>query len=326
MNNQINDVKKSLFFKIRRSRLISEGSLLIVLIVMIVFLSIMSDVFLTVKNIQNLLRQASINGIVAIGITFVIIAGGIDLSVGAIVGFSGMLCSIFMRDGMNMFLAIFIALIGSAILGAINGITIHKGKVPPFIATLGMMTVTRGVIMLMSGAAMVSGLPRSFTAFAVAISFGLPAIIWVWIIAIIFAVFITKYTTFGRNIYSIGSNIESSWLSGVNTGKVIVGVYTLCAIFSGVAGIILSSRISSGVPTAGQGYELDAIAAAVIGGASLSGAEGSVFGTVIGAIIMQMLRNGGNLLGVNPFILDIIIGSLIVLTVLFDQRNKLIKE
>lgn len=314
---------KSFFSRLRKSRIVSEGSLLLILLLLIVILSTAApDTFPTLRNIKNLGKQTSINGIVAIGMTFVIIAGGIDLSVGAIVGFSGMVAAILMRSGTNIFLSIIIALLASAGLGAISGIVIHKGKVPPFIATLGMMTVVRGVIMLISGAAMVSGLPKSFTNFAQLSLFGIPAMMLVWVAVILLAAFIIKFTVFGRNTYAIGSNIESSRLSGINVGSVTVGVYALCAAFAGVAGIIFASRIGNGVPTGGQGYELEAIAAAVIGGASLSGAEGSILGTVIGAIIMQILRNGGNLLGINPFILEIVIGSLIVIAVLIDQNSK----
>ncbi len=321
MKNQ-NAEKKSFFANLKESKLLSSLTLVFVILVLFVFLSFASDAFFTGKNITNLLRQTSINGVIAIGMLFVIISGGIDLSVGAVVGFSGMVCAILMRDGMNPILTVLIAMMASAALGFINGVAVYKGKVPPFIATLGMMTVARGAIMLISGAAMVAGLPDSFKNFAQGTFLAIPAMVWVWLVVVVIGAFILKFTRFGRSVYSIGSNVESSWLSGISVGKVTIGVYVICALFSGIAGIIFTARIGNGVPTGGQGYELDAIAATVIGGASLSGAEGSVLGTVLGALIMQMLKNGGNLLGINPFILDIIIGSLIVLTVLFDQRSK----
>lgn len=305
-----------------RSKLFAEGSLVIILLVLFVALSFASDAFLTVRNLSNLGRQTSINGVVALGMTFVIISGGIDLSVGAVVGLSGMIAALMMRSGVDMWIAIPTALVVSAAVGAINGLVIFKGKVPPFIMTLGTLTVVRGIIMLISGAAMVAGLPRAFTEFSQADFFGVPSMIWVWVLIALIAAVITRWTIFGRNVYTIGSNTEAARLSGISVGRVTVGVYALCALFAGIAGIMFTSRIANGVPTAGQGYELDAIAAAVIGGASLSGAEGSVLGTVIGAIIMQLLRNGGNLLGVNPFVLEIVIGALIVITVLIDQRNK----
>jgi ribose/xylose/arabinose/galactoside ABC-type transport system permease subunit len=300
----------------------SESSLLLILAVLFVFLAFASPTFLTVRNLSNLGRQTSINGIVALGMTFVIISGGIDLSVGAVVGLSGMVAALMMSGGLGILPAMLAAIAVSALVGAINGVVIFYGKVPPFIATLGTMTVVRGVIMLISGAAMVAGLPRSFTAFSQTEYLHIPSMILVWALFAVIAFVITRWTVFGRNVYTLGSNLEAARLSGIDVGRVTIGVYVLCPVFAGVAGILFASRIANGVPTAGQGYELEAIAAAVIGGASLSGAEGSVFGTVIGAIIMQLLRNGGNLLSINPFILEILIGSLIVVTVMLDQRNK----
>ncbi len=300
----------------------SETSLLLVLLVLFVALSFASPTFLTVRNLSNLGRQTSIIGIVALGMTFVIISGGIDLSVGAVVGLSGMVAAMVMASGAGVPLAMLAAVGVSAAVGAVNGAVIFYGKVPPFIATLGTMTVARGIIMLISGAAMVAGLPRSFTAFSQAEYLGIPSMIVVWAVIAVIAFVITRWTEFGRNVYTIGSNLEAARLSGIDVGRTTIAVYVLCPVFAGVAGILFTSRIANGVPTAGQGYELEAIAAAVIGGASLSGAEGSILGTVIGAVIMQLLRNGGNLLSINPFILEILIGSLIVVTVMLDQRNK----
>ena len=308
--------------KRKRSWAFSEGSLILILIVLFVALSLASNTFFTTRNLSNLLRQTSINGIVALGMTFVIVSGGIDLSVGAVVGLSGMIAALLMSQGVDIWVSIGAALIASMLVGVVNGIVIYRGKVPPFIATLGTMTVVRGLIMLISGAAMVAGLPKAFTDFSQADLFGIPSMVIVWLIIALVAWVITRWTVFGRNVYTIGSNPEAARLSGINVGRTTIGVYALGALFAGIAGILFTSRIANGVPTAGQGYELDAIAAAVIGGASLSGAEGLVFGTIIGAIIMQLLRNGGNLLGVNPFILEIVIGGLIVVTVLLDQRNK----
>jgi len=300
----------------------SEGSLLLILLVLFVFLSFASPTFLTIRNLSNLGRQTSINGIVALGMTFVIISGGIDLSVGAVVGLSGMVAALMMRAGMGILPSMLAAVAASALVGAVNGVVIFHGKVPPFIATLGTMTVVRGVIMLISGAAMVAGLPRSFTGFSQAEYLGIPSMIVVWALFAVLAFVITRWSVFGRNVYTLGSNPEAARLSGIDIGRVTLGVYVLCPVFAGIAGILFASRIANGVPTAGQGYELEAIAAAVIGGASLSGAEGSILGTVIGAIIMQLLRNGGNLLSINPFILEILIGTLIVVTVMLDQRSK----
>ena len=307
---------------ILKKLLAGEGTLIAILTVLFIFLTIASDSFLTFNNLSNLVRQTAIIGVVAIGMSFVIITGGIDLSVGAIVGFSGIFGAILMKTGMNMMLAIVISVLFSMLVGIINGILIYNGKVPPFIATMGIMTIVRGMIMLVSGARLISGLPKVFTNFAQINILGMPSLFFVWLIIIFVAAFITKWTVFGRNVYAVGSNTEAARLSGINVRSVIYKTYALSAFTAGVAGILMTSRLGNGIPTAGQGYELDAIAGVVLGGASLSGAEGTILGTVLGAIIMATLRNGGNLLGINPFILDISIGALIIIAVLIDQNAK----
>ena len=304
-------------------RLIASATLLIIFAFLFILLSVFTDTFFTKGNLYNLLRQTSINGIVAIGMTFVIISGGIDLSVGAVVGFSGIIASVLMtRHGVSPLPACAIAIVGGSILGIFNGILIYEGKIPPFIATLGVMTMIRGSLMLISGARNISGLPKEFRQFSQRDFFSLPMLFWVWLAIIVLGIFITRKTVFGRRVYALGSNAEAARLSGINLRWVYYGTYALCAFLCAVAGILYASRLGNGVPTAGQGYELDAIAAAVIGGASLSGAEGTILGTVLGTIIMAMLRNGGNLLGIDPFILEITVGGLIVTAAFIDQQQK----
>lgn len=300
-----------------------ETTIIIVYAVLFILFSIAIRGFFTANNLSNLVRQTSINGVVALGMTVVIISGGIDLSVGSVVGFSGMLAAILMAWlGMSTPLAVIIAVIAGTLVGVINGILIYDGKVPPFIATLGTMTVFRGVIMLISGARMVSGLPSSFVNFAQKNIMGMPSLFVTWLVMIIISAFVMSKTRFGRNTYAIGSNLEAARLSGINIRINMYTIYGYSALMSSIAGIMLLSRLANGVPTAGNGYELDAIAAAVIGGASLSGAEGSVIGTVLGAMLMSTLRNAGDLLGIDPFILQILIGVLIVVAVLIDQIKK----
>jgi ribose transport system permease protein len=303
-------------------KLATEGVLVIILVALFTGLTIASESFLTLNNFSNLVRQTSIIGIVSIGMTFVIITGGIDLSVGAVVGFSGIFAAILMTKGVNVFLAIIIAIIVSTMIGVLNGVLIHNGKVPPFIATMGVMVMVRGAIMLVSDARMIAGLPKSFTKFSQLTVLGLPSLFLVWFVIIVISAFITKMTIFGRNIYALGSNVEAARLSGIKIKSVTYMTYGLSALVCAIAGILMTSRLGNAIPTAGQGYEMDAIAAAVVGGASLSGAEGSIVGTLLGAIIIATLRNGGNLLGMNPFIMDISIGGLLVMVVLIDQFNK----
>lgn len=303
---------------------LSTVALLLILIgAMFVGLSIASKAFLTLSNLQNLIRQTAIYGIIAIGMTFVIMSGGIDLSVGGVVGLSGVICAMLMsKASWPIFPSIVVAVLISTLVGVFNGIIIFDGKVPPFIATLGVNTAVRGVIMLVTGAQMISGLPKVFTKFSRQTWILFPTLGWVWVAIILIAMVVIKYTTFGRNDFAIGSNREAARLSGVNIRLTTYGVYTVCAFLCAIAGVLMTARLGNGVPTGGEGYETDAIAAAVIGGASLTGAEGSIIGTVLGSLIMATLRNGGNLLGVNSFVLEIIIGLLIVVTVILDKRRK----
>jgi len=300
----------------------SKATLFIVLFVMWGALTFLSPYFLTYNNIFNLVRQTAVIAVVAAGMTFVIISAGIDLSVGSIVGVSGVIVSLLMVNGVPIFLAVLLTLLITASMGLVSGIFIYEGNVPPFIATLGMMSVARGIALMLSGGQIITGLPASFIQFAQLELVGLPVLFVVLIVVAIISHFILTRTRFGRSIYTIGSSDEVARLSGINMRLNYYAIYMLNAFLSGVAGIMLTSRLSSGIPTSGLSYELDAIAAVVIGGASLSGAEGTIIGTVIGAFIMATLRNGGNLLGVDPFWLRIATGILIVVAVLFDQIRK----
>ncbi len=314
-----------LFSKKNKLRL-AEGNLLVIVIILMVILSFATKNFFTVNNLRNLVRQTSVNGIIALGMTFVIISGGIDLSVGSIVGVASIVIAKLLVGGMPIFPAIIIALVVCGALGAVNGFIIQYGKVPPFIATLGMMQAARGIVMLLSNARMIAGLPKAFTGFAQLVFAGFPSLFFVWFLVIIVTFILTTKTIFGRNIFAYGSNIEAARLSGINTAAVTLSVYTLSGILSGLAGILMTSRLGNGIPTAGQGYEMDAIASAVVGGASLSGGSGTIIGTVLGALLISLIQNGGNLLGINAFILQIIVGVLIVASVWYDQIRKTTKS
>ncbi|MDC7231316.1 MAG: ABC transporter permease [Sphaerochaetaceae bacterium] len=305
---------------------IAEGNLLVIVIVLMVILSFATKNFFTVNNLRNLVRQTSVNGIIALGMTFVIISGGIDLSVGSVVGVASIVVAKLLVAGIGIFPAILIALLVCMLLGTLNGLIIHYGKVPPFIATLGMMQAARGIVMLLSNARMIAGLPKSFTGFAQLVFMGFPSLFFVWFLVILVTFVITTKTIFGRNIFAYGSNIEAARLSGINTAKVTVSVYAMSGLLSGIAGILMTSRLGNGIPTAGQGYEMDAIASAVVGGASLSGGSGTIIGTVLGALLISLIQNGGNLLGINAFILQIIVGVLIVASVWYDQIRKTTKN
>jgi ribose transport system permease protein len=306
------------------NKIIIPAQLTIVFIFLVIFTlsSVFVGGFLTYNNIFNLVRQTSINGVVAIGMTFVIITAGIDLSVGAVVGLSSVITSLMLVRTDNIPLSIATGILAGTVVGLINALAIFEGNVPAFIATLGTQISTRGLVMLITKARLIAGLPERFTLFAQKTIIGIPSLAIVWFIVAAIGGFITRYTLFGRNIYAIGSNREASRLSGVNLRKNIYGVYVFASLLSAIAGILLTSRMANGIPTAGTGFEQDAITAAVIGGASFYGGEGTIWGTMLGAMIMQTLRNSGTLLGIESFVLDILVGALLIIAVMLDQLKK----
>ena len=308
----------------------TQTVVLIVTIIMWAMLSVMSKSFLTGMNIQNIMRQMAIQGVLGVAEVIIILTGGIDLSVGSLVAFIN-ICMSQMLIGkfggmaipaLPIPVIIFLCLALAAFIGLLNGVMVFDLRLPAFIATLGTMTVLRGVLLLMSGGSNVFGLPRSVANFASADLFGLPLLFWLLIIIVAVIEFTLRRTSFGRYTYALGSNPEAARLSGVNTRLVTYSVYTLSALLVGIAGIMETSRLWMGVPSTGTGYELDAIAAAVLGGTSLSGAEGTPAGAFIGALIMTTIYNGAVLLKVNPFWTRIIVGIILVITVAVDQWRK----
>ncbi|MBN2007875.1 ribose ABC transporter permease [candidate division KSB1 bacterium] len=297
------------------------GTLLGLLILCIV-LWILSPYFLTVSNLLNIAQQTSINAIIAVGMTFVIITAGIDLSVGSILAFSGVVLASTLRIGLPLPLALFAGLAVGMFCGLINGLLITYGKLPPFISTLGMMSVARGAALLYSSGRPISGFSDSLRFLATGEILYIPTPVIIMIAVYVIAHFILTRTKFGRYTYAIGGNEEAAVLSGVNVKLNKAMVYGICGMLSGLAAVILTARLNSAQPIAGIMYELDAIAATVIGGTSLMGGEGTIFGTLIGAFIMGVLRNGLNLLGVSSFIQQIVIGSVIIIAVLVDMALK----
>jgi ribose/xylose/arabinose/galactoside ABC-type transport system permease subunit len=292
------------------------------LLAFVVILSFTSPYFLTASNLSNLVKQAAINGIIALGVTAVIITGGIDLSVGAVAGLTGVVTAMLMIQGASTIAACAGGLVAAAGIGVVNAVMIFEGQIPPFIATLATMTMGRGLIKLITNAEMITGLPDGFLHFGEARYFGVPSQFWVWmILAAVLSIILTR-TRLGRNFYAIGASAEVARLSGINLRSSIYIAYTLGALLAGVGGVVLTARVRMAEPTAGTGYELYAIAAAVIGGASLNGAQGSVLGAIFGALIMTTITNGGNLLGIDAFTLEIVIGALIAGAVWLDKLRK----
>jgi ribose transport system permease protein len=293
------------------------------LFVITLVLSIVSSSFLTLDNIFNVLRQVSINALIAFGMTFVILTGGIDLSVGSMLALSSAITAGMLASGMDPILAMAIGLASGAIMGAINGLFITKGRVAPFIATLATMTIFRGLTLVYTDGRPITGLSDSplFEIMGRGYFGWIPVpVIWMLVCyAILY--FVLKKTTFGRRVYSIGGNEEASVLSGIRVNSVKIWVYSLTGTLSALAGIILASRLNSAQPTAGASYELDAIASVVLGGTSLSGGRGWIFGTLVGALIIGVLNNGLNLMNVSSFYQQVVKGGVILLAVLLDRKK-----
>lgn len=298
------------------------------LLLMAVAMTFLSDKFATADNIFNVLRQVSVNLCISVGMTMVILTGGIDLSVGSILALSGAVAAGLTRNGLavgGVFVGftfwggILAALLTGAILGAFNGLMVTRFKVPPFVATLGMMTIARGLTMLYTGGFPITGLSNAFRFLGTGWFLGVPMPVWVAAVIILFFAFYMKKTPTGRYIYAIGGNPRASLLSGIRVDRIILLVYTLAGVLSAVAGLLVTARLDSAQPNAGAGYELDAIAAVVIGGTSLSGGRGSIAGTVVGALIIGILNNGLVLLDVSPFWQQVIKGFVILGAVIIDK-------
>jgi ribose transport system permease protein len=278
--------------------------------------------FLTVSNLLNIAQQTSINAIVAVGMTFVILSGGIDLSVGSIVALSGVALGLALHADQPVVVAILAALGTGVLCGQINGLLVDRGRLPPFIVTLGMMSMARGAALVVTEGRPISGFDESFRWLATARFGFIPAPVIIMVLVYVVAHLVLTRTTFGRYVYAIGGNEEATRLSGVRVGLHKPAIYAVSGLMSAIAAVILTARLNSAQPIAGMMYELDAIAATVIGGTSLMGGEGTIGGTLIGALIMGVLRNGLNLLGVSSFLQQIVIGGVIVGAVLIDTILK----
>jgi ribose transport system permease protein len=298
-----------------------ESGALIVLLVAIGALTLASPEFLTGNNLANLARQVSIFGILAIGQLMVILTGGIDLSVGSILGLSGAVTAQLLVSGFPVVPSLVIGVAVGGVLGIVNGLLVTRFKLPPFIATLGMLGIARGLVLVITDANTIQGMPEGFQTLANGSILGIPNLLIIFVTITAIAWFVLTRTVFGRYVYSVGSNPEAARLAGVPVALVTASVYAISGLLAAVGGVLLTSRLGAGVPTAGTGFELQAIAACVIGGASLSGARGSAIGAACGALIIGVLNNGGNLLAINAFYLQIAIGVLILVAVGFDQMN-----
>jgi len=317
-------------------------AIVFIFLAMVVGLSILSDAFLQPRNLVNVIRQISVMGLIAIGVTMVIITTGIDLSSGSILALAAVFAASLGQQPdwhdakypglmLPVIIPVLAALLIGALCGAINGGLIAKFKIPPFIATLGMMTVARGFALLYSNRP-VSGLTDSYNFIGQGEVFkvfpvpnqpplGIPIPVIILVVVAVGSHIMLNNTRFGRHIYAIGGNVQAALISGLNVNRILIVVYAIAGLLSGLAGLVLSSRIGSGQPGLAVGIELDAIAAAVIGGTSLSGGVGTIWGTIIGALIIGVLNNGLDLLNVSAYWQTIVKGSIIVVAVIIDERK-----
>lgn len=305
---------------------------LLALALMVLALSLLSDRFLTPENGWNILRQISVNLCLSIGMTLVILSGGIDLSVGAILALAGAVSAGLLKNGLavpgtDLLLqfttsgAILAGVLVGGAAGWANGFAITRFSLPPFVATLGMFSIARGLTMLWTGGFPITGLGAGFGQLGTGEFLGMPMPVWIMLALTAVFVVVTQRTRFGRHLYAVGGNERAARLTGLNVGRIKLAVYTLAGALAGVAGLIVTARLDSAQPNAGLGYELDSIAAVVIGGTSLAGGRGSLWGTVLGCLIIGVLNNGLFLLNVSPFWQQVIKGVVILLAVALDKMN-----
>jgi ribose transport system permease protein len=299
-----------------------ENTSIVGLFIMMAIVTMIDIDFIQISNLSNIIRQVSINGLIALGMTFVILTGGIDLSVGSVFALTGAVLAQMLMTGVNPLLAIIITLLLGASLGTVNGLLITKGKLQPFIATLGTVTLFRGITRVFMDGRPITGFDSNLVdSIGRGYFLGIPIPTIILVIAILLTWFVTRRTVFGKEVYAVGGNEKTAKFSAINVDFVKIKVYAISGLLTTISGIILMSRLNSAQPNAGSGYELDAIAAVVLGGASMSGGKGKIWGTVIGILIIGVLNNGLNMLSISSFYQDVAKGVVILLAVLLDRKK-----
>ena len=281
-----------------------------------------SNSFLSADNISNIMRQVSINALIAVGMTYVILTGGIDLSVGAVMAFAGTVAAFLMASGVNGVLALFASLLVGLAFGAANGICVAYAGMPPIIVTLATMGIARGLGLITTGGYPISGLPAWINWFGAGRVFGIDVPILIMLAVYAAGWLLLERTTFGRYVYAIGGNETATRLSGVRVPRAKLAIYALSGLTAAFAAVVLTGRLMSGQPNAGQGFELDAIAAVVLGGTSIAGGRGSLIGTLLGALLLGVLNNGLNMVGVNPYVQTVVKGVIILFAIFIGRERR----
>ncbi len=312
--------------KFSMGKFLKKYNLLLLLVLFIVISAILSPSFLRLSNILNMMQQCAAPGIIAIGMTLVITLGGIDLSVGGVAAFSGMVASLMVTGGTNMFLSIVVAVVLGGVFGLATGVLTAKCGLPDFIITMAMLQVARGASLLVTKGSPVFGTGATFHMIGGGRIGGVPIAGMIWIALTILTFLMLKYTSYGRSLYAIGGNREAAKLSGIKVTRNYMLAYVICALLAGFAGVLTASYLSTGQPTACEGYELDAIAAAVIGGASLMGGVSNIIGTFGGVVLLQIITNIFNLIGISSFYQQIAKGTIIIIALLLNKVVSLKKD
>lgn len=307
--------------KIKVVDILGKYGVYMALLLLFIIMSIASSSFLTVTNLFNILKQNAVYGVLAVGMTFVIVTGGIDLSVGAIVAMSACFATKLAQGDAPVIAAILVGILAGVACGAFSGFFIAYAGIPAFIATLASCTMARGIVFVFTDGRPITGVSDGYKYIGRGSWGPVPVMVVIYIIFLIAGAFLLKYTKYGRHVFAIGGNKRAALVSGVNVKLTEFMAYVICGFCAAFAGIMLSSRIQTGQPAGGEGYELDAITAAVIGGASLSGGKGSVFGSFIGILVVGILTNGLDLMGVSSYYQQIIKGAIILLAVLADRKK-----
>ena len=306
----------------KAASLLSEYFIFIIFAALVVGLAVLKPSFIGPKNLVNILRQTSINGILSFGMMFVIIGGGFDMSVGSTVAFTGILAALLGRGDAPLIVPLLVAMLAGLAVGVVNGVGVAAGDLPPFIMTLGSMTAVRGLALLISNGKPIIGISDAYKAVAASSVLGLPTLAVFFIVVIVVCSFVLSKTVFGRRVYACGGNLNAAMVAGINTTFIRVSTFAIAGLLAGLCGFLMTSRVTIGQPTAAESYEMDAITACVVGGVSMTGGIGKPWGVIVGSLLITVLSNGLDILGVSAHWQKIVKGLIIVTAVLIDVKRK----